>query len=69
MEYIFLVIGIVFSIDAISTILNPVGYQIDLIELEAKGHRGAVPQTALGRFLASGSLAAMFFYLTYFFWS
>ena len=67
MEYIFLILGIIFIIDAISTIMNPVSYHWDVARLEAKGHRDAVPKTPLGRFLASGCLAAMFFYLTYHF--
>ena len=68
MEYVFLLIGIIFSIDAITTIIDPMRYHIDVIRLEAQGHRGAVPKTALGRFLASGCVAGMFFYLAYYFW-
>lgn len=69
MEYIFLALGIVLAIDAISTIMNPIGYHIDVMRLEAQGHRNAVPKTAIGRFLASGCLAGMFFFLAYHFWS
>jgi hypothetical protein len=68
MEYIFLIIGIIFIIDAVSTITNPVGYLHDVARLNVNGHGGAVPKTPFGRFLASGCLAGMFFYLAYHFW-
>lgn len=68
MEYIFLVLGIAFGVDAISTIMDPMRYHVDVMRLEAQGHRDAVPKTPLGRFLASGCLAGMFFYLSYHFW-
>lgn len=69
MEYIFLVLAIIFAIDGIDTILHPWKYLREVAELEEiKGHRNAVPQTPIGRFLASGSVSGVLFYLAYYFW-
>lgn len=67
MEYIFLILGLVFIIDALSTFMNPVRYLHDVARLKAN-ERGAVPKTPFGRFMVSSGLAGMFFYLTHHFW-
>lgn len=67
MEYIFLILGLSFIIDALSTIMNPVRYLHDVARLETN-ERGAVPKTPFGRFMSSSVLAAIFFYLSYHFW-
>jgi hypothetical protein len=62
MQYLFLVIGSIFLIDAFSTIINPMRYQI--YSMRTPG----VPKSPFVRFLASGCAAAVFLYLSYHFW-
>ena len=69
MEYIFLILAIIFVGDALITLIDgPAGHYKELRRVEAMGHFDALPKTPLGRLLVSTIVGGLFSYMTYHFW-